>query len=379
MKFDCLISRLGVLSSQKQILKLKIVSSSLPHNVMPEISIIVPVYNAEKYIARCLDALIQQTFQDIEVICIDDGSPDNCPQILDDYAKKDSRICVIHQQNAGQGAARNRGLQEVSGNYIMFCDDDDWYSSNMCQKMLDTIKETKTDMVVCNPFIEQTDKTLERIGNNSIGTIPGGYYKGIDKYFLTTAGLAWNKIFKTEIVNRYHATFGLKFGEDLCFVREYLFSGVKTFYDLNQNLYHYVMHTASATGKFVSLVHLDHISGYRKTYDFLQNNGLWNQHEKLFKYAYLSHLRKTWLTVNNANQQEFFDRIREFINYAEIDNWGDSYSNKMIDSIRQGKDDKAYKQMFWWLYVRPRMAIEFTQLVLFRLFFSSIQYRKFAQ
>ena len=94
---------------------------------MPFFSIIVPVYKTEKYIKECVDSILGQTFGDFEVILVDDGSPDACPRICDDYAKSDSRVKVIHQQNGGLSAARNSGLDFVTGNYILFIDSDDFY------------------------------------------------------------------------------------------------------------------------------------------------------------------------------------------------------------------------------------------------------------
>ncbi len=95
---------------------------------MPKICIIIPVYKAEKYIHRCVDSILNQTFQDFELILVDDGSPDNCGAICDDYATKDSRVRVFHQENGGASAARNRGLNEAKGDYVVFCDSDDLVS-----------------------------------------------------------------------------------------------------------------------------------------------------------------------------------------------------------------------------------------------------------
>lgn len=111
----------------------------------PKISIIIPVYNVEKYLRQCLDSAINQTLKDIEIICIDDESPDNCPAILDDYAKNDSRIKVIHQKNQGTGAARNNGLDIAQGKYIMFLDSDDWYEPDACEKAYNQIEKYGND------------------------------------------------------------------------------------------------------------------------------------------------------------------------------------------------------------------------------------------
>jgi len=95
-------------------------------------SIIVPVYKVEPYLRRCIDSILAQTFLDFELILVDDGSPDNCPGICDEYAEKDSRIKVIHQTNGGLSSARNRGIAAAEGEYLLFCDSDDYVSPHWC-------------------------------------------------------------------------------------------------------------------------------------------------------------------------------------------------------------------------------------------------------
>ena len=95
------------------------------------ISVIVPVYNVEKYLNKCIESIVNQTYTNLEIILVDDGSPDNCPNICDEWAKKDSRIKVIHQRNSGGGAARNIGLDNANGSMISFIDSDDFISTDM--------------------------------------------------------------------------------------------------------------------------------------------------------------------------------------------------------------------------------------------------------
>ena len=100
---------------------------------IPRISIVVPVYNAEKYLRHCLDSLINQTMQDIEIICVNDGSKDNSLAILEDYVKRDKRIVLLNQSNRGVSVARNNALKHVRGEYYMFVDSDDWIDDNACE------------------------------------------------------------------------------------------------------------------------------------------------------------------------------------------------------------------------------------------------------
>lgn len=116
--------------------------------INPKISIIIPVYNVEKFLAECLDSCINQTLEDIEIICVDDASPDNSIKILEEYQQKDSRIKIFRQEeNKKQGAARNKGLDVASGEYIWFVDSDDYIDTKACQILYDAIKEFDVDML----------------------------------------------------------------------------------------------------------------------------------------------------------------------------------------------------------------------------------------
>lgn len=115
---------------------------------MPKVSIVVPVYNVEKYLDRCVQSLLNQTLEEIEIILVDDGSPDNCPQLCDDYACKDSRVQVIHKQNAGLGMACNSGLEIATGEFIAFCDSDDWVDRDMYETMYKSALKYNADMVM---------------------------------------------------------------------------------------------------------------------------------------------------------------------------------------------------------------------------------------
>lgn len=117
---------------------------------MKKISVIVPIYNTEMYLHRCINSLLDQSLKDIEIILVDDGSPDRCPEICDDYAAKDSRIRVIHKSNAGIGPARNSGLEIATGKYIGFVDSDDYIHCDMYQTLFNIMEHNSVDFVVCN-------------------------------------------------------------------------------------------------------------------------------------------------------------------------------------------------------------------------------------
>lgn len=121
---------------------------------MPAISIVVPVYKAEKYLHRCVDSILSQTFADFEVLLIDDGSPDGSGLICDAYAERDSRVRVFHKKNGGVASARELGVQNAKGEYIIHADSDDWVEPDMLEEMFRAARESNADMVICDYFVE---------------------------------------------------------------------------------------------------------------------------------------------------------------------------------------------------------------------------------
>ena len=131
---------------------------------MPDskITIIIPVYKVEKYIHQCIDSVIDQSYKNLEIILVDDGSPDKCPEICDDYAKKDKRIKVIHQENQGLSSARNTGIKASTGDYINFIDSDDWIEREAFQIALDTRNRWDADLVMWPYIREYENRSLKK-------------------------------------------------------------------------------------------------------------------------------------------------------------------------------------------------------------------------
>lgn len=188
---------------------------------MPEISVIVPVYKVEKYIHRCVDSILTQTFTDFELILVDDGSPDNCGAICDEYAAKDDRIRVIHQENGGVSKARNVGLDVAEGEYIAFCDSDDFLENDYLEK----ISEHKSDLVICGTIVvDETETVIEtrsftdREYNTRDEIDFGTIYREFAAYS------PYGKLFRNKILKEAHICFpeGISWGEDGMFVADYL-------------------------------------------------------------------------------------------------------------------------------------------------------------
>ena len=185
------------------------------------ISIVVPVYKSEKTLAGCLDSLLAQTYADIEVICVIDGSPDSCGDICDAYAVKDARVKSIKRENGGVSSARNRGIDEATGEYLMFVDSDDTVEPDYCEKMWKAHTETDAELVICGFHHWYVGRDVKKAPSN-----PGVYKTenyGADFLKLYQEGflnMPWNKLFKKEFAGRFDTSLSL--GEDLLFNMNYL-------------------------------------------------------------------------------------------------------------------------------------------------------------
>lgn len=196
---------------------------------MSLISVIVPVYNVEPYLEACLDSILSSTHRDLEVILVDDGSPDRCPEICDEYARKDDRIRVIHQENRGLVAARNAGIALATGEYLTFIDSDDMVSPVMYERMLSVMGQTGADMVCC-----EHDSRLENLLMEcSTPAVPSALLETYDEQLAVLIAAPtirsvtwsycyiWNKLYRRE---RLTISFrnGFWSGEDLLFNWEYI-------------------------------------------------------------------------------------------------------------------------------------------------------------
>lgn len=212
------------------------------NNLIPKISVIVPVYNVEPYLERSLNSAINQTFKDIEIICVDDKSTDNSLSILENYAKKDNRIKVLkHNKNLGVSCTRNTALQVAKADYLMFLDPDDWYETTMCEKMYQKIYNSDYDIVVCNVAIT--------ISNDMNGKNRG--YTNERDYATIKSSWSWNKIFKKSILDKYHIKYpeGL-LGEDAYFKNCYYVVSNRNVGIINEKLCNYFVRKDSLMSAF---------------------------------------------------------------------------------------------------------------------------------
>ena len=253
---------------------------------MPQVSIIVPVYKTEKYLTRCVESLLTQTLDDIEIILVDDGSPDNCGQLCDAFAEEDKRIRVVHKRNGGLSSARNAGLAEAHGTYVGFVDSDDDVEPDMYEKMLQAAEAYQVDFVMADY------RRVARDGTSFVKTldIDGGYYdrekivREIFPNLIMRETIEYGPLLSVcHCLYRrdFLAQHRLSFDEEVRWSEDNLFSAVmgyscqSFFYMKGEALYHYYQNEKSIT------------TSYRK--------GAWEVY-----------------SVMNAHLHRFFDTVQEY-------------------------------------------------------------------
>lgn len=272
----------------------------------PKVSIIVPVYNVEKYLDRCMDSLLNQTLKDIEIILVDDGSPDNCPQMCDEYAQKDCRVKVIHKENAGLGYARNSGIEVATGEYIAFVDSDDYVDLYTYDLAYKTCIEFNLDILgfsynrFCSKESSPSDNNLDNIkiidniseirkcAASIFGDVPG--YDTKNNYI---TGSAWMSLYKRSIIADNDLKFKserLYISEDFYFNFEYL-QHIRKAGRCECTWYHYRVNPVSLT-QTVSLDRLNRCEKYAYSIEELMQQYDYEKESKLFSMAnYIASLR----------------------------------------------------------------------------------------
>lgn len=231
------------------------------------ISVIIPVYNVEKYLERCVRSVIQQTLRALEIILVDDGSPDGCPAMCDEYARQDARVRVIHKKNGGLASARNAGLREATGEYIFFLDSDDWLDLDGLERLYRTACEYDVDFVRYRAIRSYWPGLGEHAPAHveDIREMRGGLYnreqieKEIYPRLIATKQLtmgpivgAWSSLYRTSFLRNHRLAFDeqVKFSEDMIFSAKVVLCAQRFYYIDDACVYHYFYNPASISKSF---------------------------------------------------------------------------------------------------------------------------------
>lgn len=288
----------------------------------PKISIIIPVYNVEKYLRQCLDSVVNQTLRDIEIICVDDCSTDSSRQILQEYAAKDKRITVITQQNAGPAVSRNRGLEQTNAPYLMFIDSDDYIAPDMAQSLYDMMIEHNPDIVICDVECVAQDNAPEKITARTTRmqswfakyVMPPGKHPIPANIRGKISSVVWNKLYKTEIIQKY----GVRFPDDLFQEDEFWLWAYmihcNDLYFINRKLYFYrmrensIMDTKNNSPKILDVLDIQKLiyAEVRKYSDIMK-------YKHFLTEQYLSLVKQLSEIMPNTLYSAYISKIRDYV------------------------------------------------------------------
>lgn len=237
------------------------------------ISVIVPIYRVEKYLPACIDSILYQTFTDFELILVDDGSPDRCPEICDEVARRDARVRVIHQANAGLSAARNAGIEIAHGEWLGFVDSDDYIAPQFYEKMYQTAQRTDADCVMCSvQNVDESGKSIDSALMRVADEVKTGQevLQKIGRDDVTPYLTAWNKLYRRKLFNTLRYPAGRQ-NEDV-FVFAELFCQVQRAACVAEPLYFYRKRIDSIMNSAVTLRNLDEMWAYVNCFEHLQQD-----------------------------------------------------------------------------------------------------------
>ena len=278
---------------------------------MPQISVIVPVYKVEPYLHRCVDSILAQTFTDFELILVDDGSPDNCGAICDEYAQKDSRVVVIHQANGGLSAARNAGIDwafvNSNSDWIYFADSDDWIHSKSLEVLMDSAAKTGCSVVIGG--FESTKGEMPAVDENALT----GVVWDVSEYFCqqyVNAVVAWGKLYRKEAFRSVRYPIG-KIHEDEFTTYQILFE-FDQIAVIDQPLYAYFQNAEGIMGSAWNPKRLDVYDALDDRIDFFQKRGFIELKQSTLRYLFLQmyiEQKENMLCVNGMKSR--FHLIQE--------------------------------------------------------------------
>lgn len=292
----------------------------------PLISIIIPVYKVEKYLEKCIKSVLDQTYKNIQIILVDDGSPDNCGNICDDYARVDNRIEVIHKANGGLSEARNVGLKVARGEYIGFVDSDDYVSNEMFENLYNTLISNDVDVSICNFYTVINNKNIIKNADNGVEI----YNKlEILKEILLDKKIqsyAWNKLYKRELFKDIEYPVGKKY-EDIG-TTFYILEKCNKIAVSGSPEYYYITRGDSIVNNNTEGTVIDYISLISDRYDYIDK-----KYKELKKYNDY-YLTKTLITAYTDayylknNSEEFLKILNNFFNKVK-----DIFKNNEEDII----------------------------------------------
>ena len=315
-----------------------------------KVSVIVPIYNVEKYLRKSLESIISQTLEDIEIICVNDGSKDNSRDILEEYAQKDPRIVIIDKENGGLSSARNAGMEVARGEYIGFVDSDDWIEDTMYEKLYYNAKLNESEMVICSVH-KYDDKRKQIVDNDKYYTLEyfepkffDGTFNHLDTkdFLLQVCVMAWNKIYKREVIEAKRA----KFPEGLIFEDGPFFFSI--YFDMqrvslvNEFLYYYRINRPHSIIDKGGKNFIDLLDVTKLMFTEIVKLPYYNEIKNCFFKEKFNDALYRYKMMNKKYKKQFFNKMKEFYCSIDLEGFDEEYpySGYVLSTVK----DNNYKE-----------------------------------
>ena len=307
---------------------------------MHKVSIIIPIYNVEQYLVKCLDSVVNQTYKNLEIICVNDCSPDNSAKILEKYALKDNRIRVLNRENnGGLSAARNSGLDIATGEYIYFIDSDDWIDLDYIKKMVQAIETSNAEIVINMKVVTEKENISALYVHPTHEIDYAGNFLNYTEAIQNLMVNAWNRIIKRNFIEKYKLRFPENYiYEDLYF---HYISLVNTdkIYVINSSCYHYLSRDTGIS-KNDPNKDIGNIKIFDKIYDYYKENNLLEKGVKIFSVL-------PYFSINSQEKynifKNYFVKIEEYLfSHKALYNELDLFFAKNILSSKSYQDYISY-------------------------------------
>ena len=249
----------------------------------PKISIIVPIYNVEKYLEKCISSLLNQTFSDFELILVNDGSPDNCGKICDSFKEKDSRIKVLHLENGGVCRARNKGMELATGDFYVFVDSDDWVEKNYCSELYRLLISENADISIIEASYENLDgEVIFQKPTSSEKVFDGNRALVLLLEDKVLQSHPWGKLYKVSFLKNINFPENLKCFEDYSTLFKVFDKAIKVVKS-NEKLYHYIQHDDSLSHNLSPETAYHFFLAIMETFKFCEKTKLFQNNGKIAK------------------------------------------------------------------------------------------------
>lgn len=302
--------------------------------IQNQVSIIIPIYNVEKYLPECVDSVRNQTYSNLQIILVNDGSPDNCGSLCDEYAKLDNRINVVHKENGGLSDARNAGLPYVTGEFVYYLDSDDYLETNAFEILMDKQNDTNADIVLANFFYTYADH--EDVANMYFAKDIILDNKEVMKALVSgkLETFAWGKLIRTEIARKYLFPKGKVFEDH--YWTHYVFAEANNIAVINSPLVHYRQRGNSISFTF-NINRLDVLEGWIDRKSFLEREYPELVEECLKQYAE-HYVGIAWLILTKMRKEksEAFSKIRKYNKMLKLQNYAEGTTKQLICALDKG-------------------------------------------